>query len=651
MAEEREAPEPDSESAIGGVDPVAIGLALAGASRESACAFLAKQGAFIDDQRHHLHEQLKQLHLAIWEKRLGVLLRVATLVIGLGAVAALAYLVWDAAHAQGLVIEAFSVPPDLAARGLTGEVVATRFVDQFQAMQAATVSDRPADTYQNDWGSELKVEIPDTGLTFGEVGRMLRDRFGGVSRVTGEVVRTPSGISVTARLGDTPPQTFAGAEGDFDRLARQAAQAVYRASQPYRYAMYMDQQGRHDEALAVLSDLATNGPPGERGWAYAQWGLLDLVDHADTKASERHCRKALDIGGGAIETAEICIAGDEYWLAHDENELAITIPLEKLAQIHQPGVTDAFFESNKIVSLAFLENITGDLRQAAKDWIKTEAAPDFLGSSLLAPALAATATAQDHDPAQAARIMAALEHSADTDFLRLDAIYAFPALPAYWIAAERGDWNAAVSDARTVDAALAAGQTAEPLYARLHTVWIQPLLALAMAERGDGTAAAALAAASPGDCYLCLRIRGQIAALSHDAAGADRLFAQAVAQAPSVTFAYADWGHALLERGQLDAAIEKFTLANQKGPHFADPLEGWGEALMAKNQSHLALAKFAQADKYAPNWGRLHLKWGEALVYAGKPADAKTQLARAAALDLTPSEKAELSTMRQETKS
>jgi Tfp pilus assembly protein PilF len=64
--------------------------------------------------------------------------------------------------------------------------------------------------------------------------------------------------------------------------------------------------------------------------------------------------------------------------------------------------------------------------------------------------------------------------------------------------------------------------------------------------------------------------------------------------------------------------------------------------LIAKNQSHLALAKFAEANKYAPNWGRLHLKWGEALAYSGKPAEAKAQFARAATLDLTPSEKSEL---------
>ena len=97
-----------------------------------------------------------------------------------------------------------------------------------------------------------------------------------------------------------------------------------------------------------------------------------------------------------------------------------------------------------------------------------------------------------------------------------------------------------------------------------------------------------------------------------------------------------------LARGDAKGAVNALREANRRSPHFADPLEYWGEALMAKSQSHLALAKFAEAEKYAPNWGRLHLKWGEALVYSGKPADAKAQFAHAAALDLTPSEKSEL---------
>src|SRR3954462_15744025 len=96
-------------------DPVAISLSLAGASRDEADAFLR-------DQRHHLHEQLKQIHLDIWEKWLGVLLRVATLCVCVAVACFLGAAVWNPAHDDGLVIEAFSVPPDLAARGLMGEV-------------------------------------------------------------------------------------------------------------------------------------------------------------------------------------------------------------------------------------------------------------------------------------------------------------------------------------------------------------------------------------------------------------------------------------------------------------------------------------------------------------------------------------------------
>jgi hypothetical protein len=39
----------------------------------------------------------------------------------------------------------------------------------------------------------------------------------------------------------------------------------------------------------------------------------------------------------------------------------------------------------------------------------------------------------------------------------------------------------------------------------------------------------------------------------------------------------------------------------------------------------------------------MHLKWGEALFYAGQKDEATKQFAIAATLDLTPSEKSELS--------
>jgi predicted Zn-dependent protease len=171
---------------------------------------------------------------------------------------------------------------------------------------------------------------------------------------------------------------------------------------------------------------------------------------------------------------------------------------------------------------------------------------------------------------------------------------------------------------------------------------IDPAVALAEAHMGNFADAEAPLKFTPGDCYVCLRARAQVAALRKQDGRADYWFARATDAAPSMPFAEAEWGEVLLARGDADAAIEKFRLSNAKGPKFADPLEGWGEALMAKNQSHLALEKFAEADKYAPDWGRLHLKWGEALVYAGKKDEARAQFAVAAGLDLSAADKAEL---------
>ena len=59
-------------------DPAALSLALAGASRTECDGYLR-------DQREHIHEQLKQIHLDIFEKWLGVFLRLATLCVGIAA--------------------------------------------------------------------------------------------------------------------------------------------------------------------------------------------------------------------------------------------------------------------------------------------------------------------------------------------------------------------------------------------------------------------------------------------------------------------------------------------------------------------------------------------------------------------------------------
>ena len=613
-----------------GIDPVATSMALSGASR-------AKADAFLDDQRHHMHEQLKEIGLRLWELRLGVLLRLATLAVGLVLAAGVGLLVWDAAHSKGLIIEPFSVPPDMANRGVTGQVVAAQLLDRLAVLGTSEFS-RSTQSYANNWGDNIKVEIPETGVSIGELRSFLREWLGHDIRISGEVYKTATGITVTARAG-SDGATFTGTQDDLDALIQKSAEHVFEATQPYRYANYLDRnynpvglQDRIIRATAIYHRLIAGPDPFERAWAWNGLGTIAFRFHADDRES------IVDYGKAIASSPDFTIAwfarpSREIELEHEEDVLTgFRVASRLLHRDSIPDLNPLYIPNARMSSDAHVAFYLGDFAGAvpiAK--AAAELTDDFsvLGRESFQD-LALQSLAGLHDMPGLRAYLHDLGRAAPTK--------PFSLVPLY---VQLQDWRAmrALEPAARKDAV-----------ASVHGIRIagsfdqlRPGLALARAHLGDFAGAEAMMAPAPADCDSCLRARAQIAVLRGQYARADWWFGRAVNHAPSIPFAYADWGQALLARGQPDAAIEEFKQANQKGPHFADPLEMWGEALMAKNQSHLALAKFAEAEKYAPNWARLHLKWGEALTYVGKKEEAKTQFARAAQLDLTPSEKAELS--------
>jgi hypothetical protein len=135
----------ESEAPIGGsvpetaLDPTAAALAAEAAKCDPELA--KKASAYFDSQRHlvdvqteHLHEQravnlsLLKLKRSRERLKLGLQLFVilAATVIGIGAL----LMIRNAIEAHGVVIEAFQVPPDLAQRGPTGEVIAEQVLDE-----------------------------------------------------------------------------------------------------------------------------------------------------------------------------------------------------------------------------------------------------------------------------------------------------------------------------------------------------------------------------------------------------------------------------------------------------------------------------------------------------------------------------------------
>jgi tetratricopeptide (TPR) repeat protein len=112
------------------------------------------------------------------------------------------------------------------------------------------------------------------------------------------------------------------------------------------------------------------------------------------------------------------------------------------------------------------------------------------------------------------------------------------------------------------------------------------------------------------DCY---RFKGDIADHRGDWPRAQQDYAAAVAMAPSLPMAYDSWGLALMRHHDYAGAIVKFDQANQRGPHWCDPLKHWGDALAAQGNYTDAVQKYAKAAQYTPHWGALELRWGQAL--------------------------------------
>ena len=632
-----------AEDAEGGAQGPAIGsgpavaLALGSASRAKADTFLEEQTRLARLQAQELSHELGLRHWSLWVRHLSGLLKL-TLEVGLAVVAVglacfIGAGIWNAAHSDGLVIESFSVPPDLTQRGLTGQVVAGEILDRLTEIQNATVSSRSGKSFAGDWGDDIKVEIPDTGISIAEVYRFLRRWLGHESHVGGSVWHDQGSIVVTVHA-EGKSVTVRGPDSDVEGQLRKAAEGVFHLAEPYRYAVYLGSIGRDAEGIAVYRQLIASGSPAERAWA--EVGLARTLAQSgqiDQREAARLNREAAAIDPG--NTAALNnLAGGETALGHLEAALqdvrAQTDLLGRSSDRDFGATPFAIMQQLNADVLRVMLGAYGDAMPSLVRIIHDGSAGSYSG-------LSANLTRMEigaHDLAAARAIkLDPVRERASPLVIQINQLFL-----RQQIAAAEEDWRGVLAAGVSEDALL----KSHPAMGRRDLTTSVPLQAHAKGRLGDIAGAEALIATTPPDCDVCMLQRARIADLRGQHGRADWWFARAVADAPSIPLVYAAWGQALLERGKPDDAIAQFKIANHKGPHFADPLEGWGEALMAKNQSHLALAKFAEADKYAPNWGRLHLKWGEALAYSGKKAEARAHFARAATLDLTSSEKSEL---------
>ena len=230
----------------------------------AAKAFLEKQARLLDAQTDELSEQraLRLSHLQSQSRegklrRFGQRIRngmqVFTALIFTAIGVGLAVMIYDAFASRSVVVDAFKAPSALAARGFTGDVVASGVLDGLQKLQDATRSTDKSLNTTSAWSSDVKIEVPETGVSIGEINRLLHQRFGHDLHIAGDLVQTESGgLALTVRGDGVPAKTFDGAAGDLDKLTTQAAEYIYGRSQPLQYTAYLEGADRNADALAFI---------------------------------------------------------------------------------------------------------------------------------------------------------------------------------------------------------------------------------------------------------------------------------------------------------------------------------------------------------------------------------------------------------------
>ncbi len=580
-----------------------------------------------------LVNQNRLVRRQIASEDLSIALKLLTAAAGLAVAVVVGLMIWSASRADGLVIEAFSVPPALAERGITGETVARQLMDDLVAISEATQSQERQRGLSGGWGQAISIQIPQTGVSLAQMNAWLRETLGHQSPVSGEVMASPAGtLTLVARSGSHGLTPLTGQEAEMATLIQRTAEAVYAREQPRSYGTYLFRQARWDEYAAWhRSRLSV---PLARDKAVAYMGLSNVALRTQGDLAQRALLEKSSAADPTYMLTINAVSTLANYFGHSETEHRLDQRLLRI--VLADTTTSAEYKRQQIAeSKRFLAGENGDWMEARSQAQANVGKVILGGAASNRAALAiSNANAALHDLRQAQADLSGFEPVTPADEREKIRLGALP------VRISAQDWPGVVTAA---DAVLADQELLPDK--GVHRPIPRAQKAVALAHLARMAEAQALVGATPLDCQPCVMARGEIAALAGQPALADHWFGEAVKMAPSLPMASTAWGRALLDRGQTDRAIAQFEIANTRGPHFADPLSWWGEALLAKGEAKAAIKKFKEADEYAPRWGRNHLLWGDALAKLDKTDKAREQWRAAVGMDLSAADRARVTAL------
>jgi tetratricopeptide (TPR) repeat protein len=471
--------------------------------------------------------------------------------------------------------------------------VAAGLLDVLTRIQAATRSGAEHRSLSNAWTNDIEIEVPETGVSVGQIERLLKERFGHDLHIDGDLVETrTNGFALTVRGTGILPKVFVDDDRNLESLLTQAGEYVYGQSEPGLWAAYLSNNDRYDDAIHFAQAAYGTADLNERPYLLNYW-----ANAISGKGGEGTLGETLPLYREAVRLKP------DYWAAYnnimyalfglgdEEGVVRVGTRLMKVAGGRPGRVPEMYYQN--------YDQAVWNLSAQRASEIADIEAHSGIGTTGLASGSEGLAIVQiEVQLHEVAAATLRLKTTPVDEKVAPDVAQA--AVDRALLAEEVGDLEAAALEWDTFAKAYAnpTVSTSNPQ--------VICFAALTYEKTGQPAKAnAALAAVGKLTYVDCYRFRGDLLDARGDWPGAQEWYAKAVKLGPSIPSGYYSWGMALARRGNLDAAAAMFKDANQRGPHWADPLKAWADVLMQQGHPKQALAKYSEGLEYAPNWAAL----------------------------------------------
>ncbi len=563
--------------------------------------YLRDQRALVRLQVHHFEEERVLGIEALKRKRyfdhmrmsFQVFMALVATAIGLAAI----LMVWDAVHSRSVVIDEFEVSANAVGQVPNGRIISSGLLDVLTRIQVATRTSAERRSLSNAWTNDIAIEVPETGISIGQIENVLKTRFGHDQHISGDVVITEEGnLALTVRGPGILAKTFLDNRRNIDKLLTQAGEYIYGQSQPGLWANYLASNDRDDDAIQFAQHAYPTLSASEKPYVLNDWAIA-IVDKGDPGASEK----------GLMLYRETLRLKPDFWTGYNNVMTTLTAMGDEEGTVRtgeqlmrvaggRPGRAPEIEYQN-------YDQQVWDLTAWIASNIADMESHGGIGTNASATGVVNLNIAQYE----------AWRHDVDTAAVRIKTTVvnsrsapdiSSSAMSKAVLAEEIGDLKAAAAEWDNYAAAYKNPTVSilNPMYMCYAAPTYEKT---GQSAKADAALDAPIKATGYSTFVDCYRFKGDVLELRGDWTGAQAWYAKAIKLAPSIPSGYYSYGMALFKHNDLTGALEQFRLANQKGPHWADPLKAWGDVLAKQGHRAEALDRYNEALKYAPNWTQL----------------------------------------------